>query len=157
MPGVENKRAFMRILFIIACFMLAAPSTLAQEAADPGNAKQRLALSRQMHEIRPIKMQVEEVITQMALRYPENRRDEFISRMMEIFDNQTLTEISVHAMADTFTVPELEKMIEFHGSPEGKAVSKKMPVYQALVEPELIKKIDQALMELRTGKPGDQP
>lgn len=130
------------------------PAAMAQEAADPAFAE-RLALSKKMHEVRPINLQVEKVVEQMAARFPEDQRDKFIERMIDVFDKEALTDISVQAMAETFTAPELEKMIEFHGSPEGKTITEKMPVYQSLLEPELVKKIDKALMEVRTGKTGN--
>lgn len=123
----------------------------AQQAAT-GDLEKRMELARKMHEIRPMSVQIEDAVKQLSLRYPEDKRELFVSTMMQTFDRASLTGISVKAMAETFTAAELEKMIDFHGSPEGKAITEKMPVYQSLVEPELMKKIDQALMEVRTGK-----
>jgi len=144
------KKLFLVFRFTLLVFS-GGPGS-AQDSLDP-NAAERLALAQKMHEIRPINIQVEDIIQQMAQRYPEDKRAVFTTRMMEVFDKKALTDISVKAMADTFTVAELKKMIDFHGSPEGNAISEKMPVYQGLVEPELVKKIDKALMVIRTGDP----
>lgn len=145
----------MKTLVLAFSFLLmaafAVPAMAQNASADPDYTK-RLDLARQMHDIRPINMQADDLIKGMAERYPEDRREAFIARMTEVFDKQALTEISVKAMADTFTAAELQKMIDFHGSPEGKTIGQKMPVYQALVEPELVKRIDQAMMIVRTGK-----
>lgn len=127
------------------------PLALAQPAAN-ADLDKRMELSRKMHEIRPMTVQIEDAVKQLSLRYPEDKREIFITTMLQTFDRESLTAISVKAMAETFTVAELEKMIDFHGSAEGKAITEKMPIYQSLVEPELLKKIDKALMEVRTGK-----
>jgi len=129
----------------------AAPAAAASAAAAP-DLEQRLALARKMHDIKPMTVQIEDAIRALSMRYPEDKRELFVLTMTQTFDQKALSEISVKAMAETFTAAELEKMIDFHGSAEGKAISEKMPVYQSIVEPELIKKIDQALMEVRLGK-----
>ena len=72
-------------------------------------------------------------------------------KMVNTFDHKTLHNLSVKAMADTFTEAELEKMIDYFGSPEGKSVGEKMPVYMAILRPEINKLIDQAMMDVRLG------
>ncbi len=147
----------MKKLVLLVCIAItlgfAAPSS-AQNAAAPDLDK-RIELARKMHEVRPMVVPIEEAVQQLAQRYPKEKRELFISTILNAFDRESLTEISVKAMAETFTVAELEKMIEFNSSPEGKAITEKMPVYQSLVEPELMKKVDKALMEVRMGKPGN--
>ena len=144
------------LVFVFLGLFTFAPMVFAQDGGDPALAE-RIALARKMHDIKPMAVQIEQAIRQLALRYPEDKQELFITKMLQVFDRKSLTDISVKAMAETFTAAELEKMIDFHGSPEGKAIGEKMPVYQALVEPEIIKKIDQALMEVRTGGIGSQP
>lgn len=147
-------RLFSLLLCVLGVMAVALPSA-AQTADDPGLQK-RIELARAMHDIKPLSVQIEESIKQLSMRYPEEKRALFVAKMMETFDQKTLTDISVKAMAETFTETELTKMVDFYGSPEGKSISAKNPVYQSLVQPEIIKKIDQALMEVRTGKAGDQ-
>ena len=59
-------------------------------------------------------------------------------------------------MAETFTASELEKMVEYFGSDEAKSIAQKLPVYQAIVEPEITKMMDAALMKLRTGATAEE-
>ena len=141
----------MKAYLSVLCFVIAMLFVQPLSAQDDPDFPKRYELAQKMHEIKPINMQIKSSIEQLAQRYPEDVREAFVNRMMEVFDKKTLTDISVRAMADTFTAAELEKMIDFHGSPEGKAVGEKMPVYQGLVRPELMQKIDKALMEVRTG------
>lgn len=142
---------------ILLGFMLALPTAGAMAQGESGGLDKRLELARAMHEIRPMSVQIEAAVQALSLRYPEDKRERFVAKMLETFDQKTLTEISIRAMAETFTVAELEKMIDFYGSPEGRAASEKMPVYQAIVEPEIVKKLDAALMEIRTGAPAASP
>lgn len=146
------------VVFFAAVPVFAVPARAQDDgkaAAEDAGLARRLELARRMHEIRPLDLQIEDAVRQLSLRYPADKRDLFISKMLQVFDLKTLTDISVRAMADTFTEAELAKMIEYNSSPEGKAATEKMPIYQSLVEPELMKKIDQAMMELRTGKASD--
>ncbi len=142
---------FTLVLFSLAVMVMSV-GALAQDG--DADLQKRIELAQKMHEIKPLNVQVEAAIEQLSKRYPEEKRALFVSKMMQTFDKSTLTEISVNAMAETFTVAELEKMIDFHGSAEGKAITEKMPIYQSIVEPELVKKIDAALMDVRTGSSG---
>jgi hypothetical protein len=54
-------------------------------------------------------------------------------------------------MAEVFTTAELKRMIEYFGSDEAKTIAQKMPIYQQLVQPQITKLVDQAMMTVRTG------
>lgn len=148
----------MTVRFLLAlsflAFMIAAPLAAQAQDKTPANdpsLQTRIELARKMHQIKPLDVEIEAAIKQLSMRYPEDKRELFVSKMLQTFDQKALTEISVNAMAATFTAPELNKMIEFYGSPEGKSIDQKMPIYQKLVEPELVKKVDKALMDIRLG------
>ncbi len=144
-----NKFA-LTLYFVVILLMSA--SVMAQDNTADQNYQQKVSLAQKMHQIRPMNVQIEDAVKRLSLRYPEEKRALFVSKMVQTFDSKALTELSVNAMAETFTVAELEKMIDFHGSAEGKAITEKTPVYQSIVTPELVKKIDKALMEVRMGK-----
>ena len=150
-------RKYSLIPFVLMSLFLLVPPVLAQAEGGDAGLQQRIELARKMHEVRPMSVQIEQAIEALSMRYPEDRRELFVTKMLQMFDQQTLSEVSVKAMAETFTAAELQKMVEFYGSPEGKAIEQKMPVYQAIVEPEIIKKIDEAMMEIRTGAGGARP
>ncbi|MCB9991480.1 MAG: DUF2059 domain-containing protein [Rhodospirillales bacterium] len=145
--------AVKHFLFALLLTVLLVPSAWAQDAA----LEKRVQLAHEMHKVKPMAVQIESAVRQLALRYPEDKQELFISKMLQVFDQKTLTDISVNAMAETFSEAELQKMLDYYGSPEGKAIEEKMPIYQTIVEPEIIKRIDQALMEIRTGGAGGQP
>ncbi len=144
----------MKYLLLVLAVTLFQPLSAVAQQEDP-DYQQRIELARQMHEIRPLNADIEESVRRLAQRYPAEQREIFVDRMLDEFDQDDMTALSVKAMAETFTLAELEKMIEFHGSPEGQAVTKKMPVYQAVIQPEIIRKIDRAMMAVRTGSVSD--
>jgi len=142
----------MKAVFFTFClsFMIlySLPSLSQQEA---GTLEQRTALAEKMHVIRPLDLQIERSIGQLAERYPPDVRAKFVRKMNEVFNKEEIEKVSVKAMAETFSVTELEAMVAYYGSDEGQSAQEKMIVYQSLVQPELRRKIDQALMQLRTG------
>ena len=55
-------------------------------------------------------------------------------------------------MAEIYTLPELEAMVEYYSKPEAKSAAEKQEAYQDKVGPEITKMLDKALMEMRTGR-----
>lgn len=137
--------------------MLAFPAMAQDAPAKPADLEQRLVLARKMHEIRPAKMQIEAAIDQLSQRIPPADRARFKDIMMKSMDFEKLDKLSVETMAEVFEVPELEKMVGYFGSPEAASVSKKMPVYQSIVQPEISKMVDAAMMLARTGASSPSP
>ncbi|MCB1555760.1 MAG: hypothetical protein KDJ15_00435 [Alphaproteobacteria bacterium] len=131
-----------------------APAPQENVSVDPGPAAdldRRRALALEMHAIRPAADQVMAAIAAMAVNVPEDKQAAFVEQLRGALDFDALTALSVDAMVETFTTPELEKMVAYFGSPEAASISEKLPVYQAIVEPEISKMIDEALMISRTG------
>ncbi len=141
--------------FVAVSGMMTVPA-LAQDKApdDPRHAK-RIELAQEMNKIRPAKTQVREAVGKIAENLPPLDRDRFLRMVDNGFDFDKLEKTSTETMAGLFTVEELQKMVDYFGSPEGKAISEKLPQYQAKLQPEIIKMLDKAMMEQRTGKPGD--
>lgn len=140
-------------LLLFALVILGAGPCYAQQ--DPGTMEKRLELAEKMHEIRPARGQVEAAVEQLANGLPEDRQQMFRTRIMQVFDIQALEQSSVEAMAEVFTTAELEKMIDYFGSEEGRRISEKMVIYQELVRPDLVRLLDEALITIRTGDSGD--
>lgn len=131
-----------------------APSRGAQDELrkDGATYEKRLALAGQMHEIRPARMQVEEAVESAAARLPPLDRESFRNEILGAFDFDRLEELSIKAMAEIFTTGELEAMVAYYGSAEAQSVSEKMPVYEDMMQPEIMKMLDKALIRLRTGR-----
>lgn len=137
---------------LAAIFMaLVAITPMMAVAQDDADLAKRTELAEEMHKIRPVNAEIESTVRAVAERLPEEKREIFVMKMVNTFDHKTLHNLSVKAMADTFTEAELEKMIDYFGSPEGKSVGEKMPVYMAILRPEINKLIDQAMMDVRLG------
>jgi hypothetical protein len=148
-----------RIFFLslIAVFGLSISVASAQDNV-PGDADRarRIELAQAMNNIRPAKIQVQEAVNQIAQNLPPLDRDRFMRMVDKAFDYGKLEKLSVETMADLFTAAELQKMVDYFSSPEGEAISRKLPQYQAKLQPEIIKMLDKAMMEQRTGAAGDK-
>lgn len=160
------------LLCLLALFVFVAPS-YAQENADDvlsetadeqvetikpvvetpkeENYAKRLELSKQMHEIWPVRPKVESAIDAVGEEVPEADRAKFKAAMRRAMKFKALEEASIDAMAEIFTVDELTAMIEFYGSKEGRSVSYKTGDYEAALQPLMIKMIDKALLDTRLG------
>jgi hypothetical protein len=121
------------------------------QTPDPADLAERQALAKKIHQIKPVREQVEAVVQEISTRLPEENREQFKSKMLEVFDFDTLEKSSEDAMAEVFTAAELKRMIEYFGSDEAKTIAQKMPIYQQLVQPQITKLVDQAMMTVRTG------
>lgn len=127
------------------------PSEQAVEAPQEENYQTRLDLSKQMHEIWPTRPKVESAIDSIGEQVPQAERAKFKAAMRRAVKFKALEEKSIETMAEIFTVKELEAMIKFYGSKEGRSVAFKTGDYEASLQPLLIKMIDKALLDTRLG------
>lgn len=149
------------LLLLLMCTILALPAGVmaqeatqktAQQTADNSTYDERLALAREMHDIRPARLQVEQAIENAAAKLPPLDRETFKREMLGGFDFERLEELSIKAMAEVFTVEELSAMVAYYSSPEARAITGKMPIYEEMMQPEIMKMLDKALIKLRTGR-----
>lgn len=70
-----------------------------------------------------------------ALKRPDNvyTRHPYYNQLLTKFDFKTLNEEAAKMMVKTFTRAEIEALVRFQSSPEGKSIGLKMGGYQALV------------------------
>lgn len=154
----------MRILFIllISGFILGSSGHIyAQDTAPEAEQQvestqytdfeQRLELSRALHKIKPVKDQVDDAVNGVAERLPVSQRETFKASMRNILNYNSIENISINAMAETFTLKELEVMLEYNSKPEAMSANDKFPEYQNIVGPEILRMIDKAIMRSRTG------
>lgn len=111
----------------------------------------RLKLARDMHEIWPIRPKIETALDNIADQAPEMERLKFKAALRNAIKFDALEEASIEAMADIFTPKELDAMIAFYGSKEGRSVSFKTADYERKIEPVLVKMIDKALLDIKLG------
>ncbi len=156
----------MRALFIVLFVLLAipglslvakaedgVPQALGAEQApqDPADLDARLELARKMHEINPTRPQIDAAIEDVASRQPPNEQEAFRTAMRGALNYQAIEKISIDAMAETYTKPELEAMVEYFGKPEAKSAALKDTIYNKKVYPEIARMLDQSIMRVRTG------
>ncbi len=139
-----------RILFVLALLMFAVPA-YAQDAEPI--SKERLELAEKMHEIWPIRTRIERALDAVAASFPAERQAEIKATLRRSIQFDQLEEESIKAMAETFDEKELQAMINFYGSEEGRAVSVKTADYEMALKPIMVKMIDKAMMDLRLGTP----
>jgi len=121
------------------------------KALEEDSYEERLTLSRKMHEIWPVRPKVETALEIVAEQIEPQERAAFKAAIRKAIKFKALEEASVDAMADIFSIKELEAMIEFYGSKEGRSVSHKTGDYEKALEPVLIEMIDKALLNVKFG------
>lgn len=120
---------------------------------DPSTQAKRLELAEKMHEIRPTRDQVDSAIRRASESVPPKDKEAFIAAMSTILNYKAIERISIDAMAEVYTVAELEAMIEYYSKPEAKSATAKIRDWAAIVQPEINRIIDKAMMRVRTGAP----
>lgn len=141
----------IRFLTLFSIFALSAPVFAQEEPVLEPAFEARLELAEKMHDIWPVRPKVEDALNIAAESFPEIERAGFKARMRKAIKYDQLEEESIEAMAKIYTAEELQAMIDFYGSKEGRAVSAKTGEYMAALRPVMSKMLDGALMEVRTG------
>jgi hypothetical protein len=129
-----------------------APLLTQKTAADSPADIKALALAKTMHQLLPIRVQLDAAIESVVNTLPENDRDGFRQAVRRMIDVPKLEETSIHAMASTFTVPELEAMVGYYSKPEARSIAGKMNTFAAQVQPEITRMLDKAMLDFRTGE-----
>ncbi len=119
---------------------------------DDDNYEERLKLSREMHRIWPIRPKIENALEVISKQIEPTKRLEFKSGMRNALEYDALEEASIDAMADIFSAAELQAMIDFYGSKEGRSVSFKTTDYEQALIPIMTRMVDKALLDSKLGK-----
>lgn len=112
----------------------------------------KVKLAKEMHKIRTAREQVNAAVLSASLGLPAQDRAGFVSAMESMLNYNAIERISMDAMVETFTFKELDAMVEYYSKPEATISSKKIPSWASVVQPEIARMIDRALMRLRTGQ-----
>lgn len=131
---------------------VAAPQAAAPAADD---MKERVKLATDFADIRPVRVMIDQSIQTLSERLPEEERERFMTYVKLRMDYDEIEALSIRAMADTFTAPELKAMIAYYGSAEGKSVDAKMGGYMSKMTPEVTKRIDAVLADVKFGPPSN--
>ena len=102
--------------------------------------------------LNPLTDEVKDSINAIVNTYPEGSRETVRQTIFKSFDFVALNEKSIALMSEIFTEDELRALVEFHSKPEARSIAEKMPIYQKLLAPEIVKSLDASMMALRTGE-----
>lgn len=151
-----------KFLPLLALSFLVTMPVLAQEEGVPESAERslpaqeavsesNLALAKKMHEIWPIRTRIESAIEAVAENFPPEKQAEVKAKMRKSIQYDQVEEESIRAMASTFTEDELKAMIDFYGSDVGRSISAKTQDYELALRPVMVKMMDKAMLDLKTG------
>ncbi len=134
---------------LLFCLILSFPAY-----AQDDDFAQRLTLAEQMLEIRPAKEQlnsaIESYISNYLFAYSEKEQQLFRTAVLNVMKPQALEKLSIDAYAETFTLKELEAMVEYYSKPEARSAGEKQEQLNRKIAPEIIQMLDQALIKVRT-------
>ena len=140
----------MRVILILwICLALPFAPALAQD--DFGK---KLELSEKMVELRPARIQLENALDVYIQNYmrrsSEEEQADFRAAILGVLNAETLEKITIDAYAETFTLQELEAMVEYYSKPEARSASDKQGELKDKIMPEIVRILDDALMRLRS-------
>ena len=150
-----RSRSKMQVFYaVILCLGLvfSMPAYAEKLGTEGEGFAKRQELAQIMHDIWPVRLQVEEALEDLALAYPSQQRAVFKSAMRKAIKYKELERSSVNAMAKNFSQDELQAMVNFYGSKVGRSISAKIDDYQQLVEPSITRMLDAALMDVKIGR-----
>lgn len=123
----------------------------AQQAGEAEIFAKKLELAKQMHTFRPAAEQVDAAIESISERMRTSDAEAFKSSMRNLLNYRSIEQMSINAMAETYTEEELQAMVDYYSKPEAQSAAKKYKAYQDKIEPDIVRMIDSAVMKLRTG------
>ncbi len=122
------------------------------ENVDKAVLDKKTALAKKMHEIRPTRIQVDAAVKRASVMLPENERTSFVNVMNSMLNYNAIERISMDSMVETYTLKELETMVDYYSKPEALTASLKMGYWVKAVQPEITRMIDKAIMRIKTGQ-----
>jgi hypothetical protein len=113
----------------------------------PDNQENRTAVAKQYLEIMPAKDMLQGVASRVVQSLPEPKRKVFMAVMESQGIEQAAYRITLDSLVKNFTVGELNAMVAFYGSPDGKSAVKKFGTLMSEVMPQIQQEVKKALAE----------
>lgn len=142
---------YLAVLFVLS-FVLVGP--VSAETAKPDDAKERLSLAKDLHDIRHIRDAIHADIEAYAQQIPQGDREDFMRYVALKINFDALEQLSITYTAEIYTVPEMKAMIAYYGSPDGQSAEAKGVLYGPKIAKDVQKEIDAAIMSVKLG---DEP
>jgi hypothetical protein len=111
----------------------------------PDNQQNRTIMAKKYLEAMPPKQMLHAVAARVGPRFPEKERKTFMEVMNSPEMEKAAYRINLESLVKNFTTGELQAMVAFYGSPEGKSALKKFGPYMGEVIPKIQQKVKQAI------------
>ena len=111
----------------------------------------RIELARKIHDLQPVKAQVDSAIRAYVAVFPPSQHEKIEASLSSILNHEAIETVSLDAYVDTFTVEELEVMYNYYALPQYESISEKSEAYNSVVYSEIVRLLDRAMMRVRTG------
>jgi|GEM_PF-2019403 len=147
MTTFRSKFFALAIIAVLAGMGGYATSVFASSATAP--SAERLALAKQYVASVPVESEVKAAVEQLATKVRPEQRVLFRTLADSTIDYQRLRTAAELATAESFTDAEIKAMIEFFGSPVGQSIRKKLPAYEAQIQPVLTEVLQKFVMKLQ--------
>jgi hypothetical protein len=127
--------------------MASACADTGQVKSLPDNPENRAAAAKRFIEAMPPKELLQGMATRVAPNLPEKDRAIFVEVLNSPEMEKAASRICSEALAKNFTVGELNAMVTFYGSPDGKSAAKKFGPYMMGIMPQIQQEIKKAMDE----------
>lgn len=141
-----SKAARRILLLVLLPVCLSAAPTAAEDR--PDTPENRVAAAKTYLELVPVERMAENVARNIMLIIPEEKRELFRKGVSEGLTEAGIEDIMVKIVAKHFSTSEIDAMTAFYGSPEGRAIERKLPGYTADISLHVIPIIRQSVTEV---------
>jgi hypothetical protein len=141
---MRRVRNFMVVGLVL---MASACADTGQVKSLPDNPENRAAAAKRFVEVMPPKDMLQGMATRFAPNLPEKDRKTFLEVMSSPELEQATLRIMEEGLTKNFTVGELNTMVTFYGSPDGKSAAKKFGPYMAGIMPQIQQEVKKAMDE----------
>jgi hypothetical protein len=140
------KRGFRILagnLFACVIVALALPPSFAQDGQES-----KLDAAQAYWDVTGFSEMMDNTIIELAKNYPAENREAFVVVMRKTVDYERIAKIGVDAVAEVFSLEEIEALTVFYDSELGQSVLKKMPKFLGRVQPAVQAEILRSIGEL---------
>ena len=138
-----------RKVTLVLCLLVALLSPFTGFADDPPDTPAiRVEAAKIYVRLVPVERMADRVAGNVLLLIPEEKRNLFRQGVSEGLADANIEDIMVKIVSKHFTAPEIDAMTAFYGSPEGKAIEKKLQGYMADISLHVIPIIQRSVTEV---------
>ncbi len=114
----------------LVCLIALPASAMAKAQPDAQEQAQRMKAAGEYWELTQTHKRIMDTLQRVSTQLPPDKQKGFMMRAGKFFDAKHMAYIKKQWLAmasQVFTAKELQALVDFYGSPEGKAIREKMP------------------------------